>query len=202
MAYRPEFENNNEIPDLFHFFDHLATKVCSTRYLLLAAYFCYSFVYTVMKKILIGLVVLLAVALIGVYLFIPAKTKIGAAIQLQVALPGVSRTLLDENNWKKWWPDETPFNYNKQTYSIRGKIFNVFDIDIYNDKDTINSQMELVLLKANTMTILWEAEQVSSSNPFKRWVQYRHAKATEKNINDILQSMKAFLQKKRKYLRI
>ena len=153
-----------------------------------------------MKKILIGLVVLLAVALIGVYLFIPAKTKIGAAIQLQVALPGVSRTLLDENNWKKWWPDETPFNYNKQTYSIRGKIFNVFDIDIYNDKDTINSQMELVLLKANTMTILWEAEQVSSSNPFKRWVQYRHAKATEKKYQRYSSKHESISSKKRKYL--
>jgi hypothetical protein len=46
------------------------------------------------------------------------------------------------------------------------------------------------------MTILWNAEELSSHNPFRRFIQYRHAKKTEKNMNAILQSMKAFLQKK------
>jgi hypothetical protein len=45
------------------------------------------------------------------------------------------------------------------------------------------------------MTISWHAEQVSSSNPFIRFSRYRHAKATEKNMHKILQSMKAFLEK-------
>lgn len=149
-----------------------------------------------MKKVLIGLVVLLAVALLAVYLFIPAKIKMEATIPLQVALPGVSRALVDENNWTKWWPGKPPFSYNKQTYSIRGNVLNVFDIDIYTKKDTINSRMELLFIKANSMTILWNAEQVTSNNPFKRFIQYRHAKETEKNMNAILQSMNTFLQKK------
>jgi hypothetical protein len=42
---------------------------------------------------------------------------------------------------------ETPFAYNKQTYSIKRKLFSVFDIDIYSDKDTINSRMELFLIE-------------------------------------------------------
>lgn len=118
-----------------------------------------------------------------------------AAVSLNVAMPGVSRTLANDDNWKKWWPGETPFAYNEQSYSIRGKIFNAFDIDIYSGKDTINSRMELVLIKADTMTIGWTAEQVTSSNPFTRFSRYRHANATEKNMNDILQNMKTFLQK-------
>ena len=149
-----------------------------------------------MKKILIGLVLSIAFLLAAVYLFIPHKIKIEAAVPLNAALPGVFRTLINDSNWKKWWPGETPFAYNKQTYSIKGKLFNVFDIDIYSDKDTINSRMELVLVNANTMTILWNAEQVSSNDPFKRFERYRHAKQTEKNMNAILQSLKTFLQKK------
>ncbi len=149
-----------------------------------------------MKKVLIGLFLSIAFLLAAVYLFIPRKIKIEAAVPLNAPLPGVFRTLINDSNWTKWWPGETPFAYNKQTYSIKGKLFNVFDIDIYSDKDTINTRMELVLLNANTMTILWNAEQVSSNDPFKRFIRHQHAKQTEKNMNAILQSLKTFLQKK------
>ncbi|HET6721863.1 MAG TPA: hypothetical protein VFH07_03900 [Chitinophagaceae bacterium] len=148
-----------------------------------------------MKKILIGLVLSMTFLLAAVYLFIPRKIKIEATVSLNAAVPGVLRTLANDSNWKRWWPGEIPFAYNEQSYFIRGHIFNVFDIGIFTDKDTINSLMELVFVKANTMTILWNAEQVNSNNPLKRFIQYRHAKETEKNMNAILQSMKAFLQK-------
>ena len=148
-----------------------------------------------MKKILIGLVLSMTFLLAAVYLFIPPKTKIEATVSLNAAVPGVVRTLANDSNWKRWWPGEVFFAYNKQSYFIRGNTLNVFDLDIYTNMDTINSRMGLVSVKANTMTILWNAEQVSSNNPFKRFIQYRHAKETEKNMNAILQSMKAFLQK-------
>ena len=148
-----------------------------------------------MKKILIILVLLLVFVLAAVYLFIPGKIKIEASISLNAGLPGISRLLIDENNWKKWWLAETHFSYNKQTYSIRSKISSVFDIDIYSGKDTVNSRLELVPVKNDTMAIGWHAEQVTGSNPFIRFSQYRRAKATEKNMNEILQSMKAFLEK-------
>jgi hypothetical protein len=149
-----------------------------------------------MKKVLIGLVLSITFLLAAVYLFIPPKIKIEATVPLNAALPGVFRTLINDSSWEKWWPGETPFAYNKQVYSIKGKIFNVFDIDIYSDKDTINSRMELLTVETNTMSILWNAEQVSSNDPFKRFERYRHAKQTEKNMNAILQSIKTFLQKK------
>ena len=149
-----------------------------------------------MKKLLIALGLLLMFAFATVYLLIPRNLKIEAAVPSNAPLPGVFRTLINDSNWEKWWPGETPFAYNKQTYSIKGKFFNVFDIDIYSEKDTINSRMELVLVNANTMTILWKAEQVSSNDPFKRFERHRHAKQTERNMNAILQSLKTYLQKK------
>jgi hypothetical protein len=149
-----------------------------------------------MKKILIALVLLAVFALATVYLFIPSKIKIEAAVSLNAALPGVYRTLINDSNWNKWWPGETPFAYNNQTYSIQGKLFNMFDIDIYSGRDTINSRMELIIVTASTMTILWNAEQISSNDPFKRFRRYLHAKQTEKNMNAILERLETFLQKK------
>ena len=149
-----------------------------------------------MKKILIGLVLLVTFLLAAFYLFIPRKIKMEATVSLNGALPGVFRTLANDSNWKRWWPGEIPFAYHEQSYFTRGNIYNVFEIDISTNKDTISSRMELVSMKANTVMILWNAEQASSNNPFKRFTLYRHAKETEKNMNAILQSMKAFLQKK------
>jgi len=137
----------------------------------------------------------MAFLLAAVYLFIPAKIKIEAIVSLNAAVPGVLRTLENDSTWKRWWPGETPFAYNNQSYFIRGNVFNVFDLTIHTDKDTINSRIELVFIKADAMTIWWNAEQVSSNNPFKRFAQYRHAKQTEENMKAILQSMKTFHQK-------
>ena len=149
-----------------------------------------------MKKILLAFVLLIVIVLASIYLFIPAGPQLAATISFNATLPGVSRTLANDSNWKKWWPGETPFAYNKQTYSINGRLFNVFGIDIFSDKDTLNSRMELVVVKDNTMTIMWNAEQASSNDPLKRFDRYRHAKQTEKNMNAILQTLKTFLQKK------
>ena len=166
-----------------------------TGYLVFTPYFCQSFFKQVMKKILTGLVLLLAAALAAVYLFIPGKIKIDTSISLKAALPGVSRSLLNDSNWSKWWPGKTPFIYNDRTYAIAGKIFNTFDIDIQNGIDTLNSRMELILIKADTMTINWSAEQQTSYNPFQRFSDYRKVKTTEKNMLAILNSMKAYMKR-------
>ena len=149
-----------------------------------------------MKKILIGLVLSIAFLLAAVYLFIPRQMKIEAAVSMNIALPGVIRTLENESNWKKWWPGKTHFTYNGQSYFISGNIFNVFNIDIYTGKDTIQTRMEFVFVDANAMTILWNAHQANSNNPFKRIIQYSRANKTEKNMNVILKSLEAFLNKK------
>ena len=164
-------------------------------YLIFAPYFCQSFYKQDMKKILIGLVLLLAAALAAVYLFIPGKIKIDTSISLKAALPGVSRSLVNDSNWTKWWPGKTPFIYNDQTYTILGNIFNVFDIEVQRGKDTIRSRMELIFITADAMTINWNAEQQTSNNPFQRFADYRNATTTKKNMQAILNSMKVFLEK-------
>jgi len=146
-----------------------------------------------MKKTLTLLILSLVFALAAVYLFIPGRIKIESTVSVKGPLPGVSRVLMDENNWKKWWPG-TPFKHDKKTFSITGKIFSVVDIDITTDKDTLSTRLELIPIKNDMMTISWHAEQMTSSNPFTRFSRYRHARAIEENMNEILQILKEFLE--------
>ncbi|HET6766461.1 MAG TPA: GyrI-like domain-containing protein [Chitinophagaceae bacterium] len=150
-----------------------------------------------MKKILIGLVLAGALLLGAVYLFIPGKMKISAGISVHAALPGVSRSLFDSNNWKKFWPAKTPFKMDDQEYLIKGKFFNAFNIDIVSEKDTLSSIINLLLIRTESITVDWSSEQITSSNPFKRFVQYRQAIATEENMKQILNSLKEFMEQTR-----
>lgn len=148
-----------------------------------------------MKKILIGLVVLSGLAMAAVYLFIPGKIELKTTIPLNAAQAGVYRTLLSDTSWNKWWPGEIPFYYNKQTYSVSRTIFNSFEIDISQNTDTLNSRMDIILTAIDSVAIAWYARQVTSRNPFKRLAKYQAAKATEKNMETILQKMKTFFER-------
>ena len=147
-----------------------------------------------MKKILIALAVLLLVIIAATYLFIPRELKIVATTSLNAALPGVSRSLSDNNTWKNFWPGSTVFKLDDQSYFIKGKFFNVFNIDISSEKDTVSSSMTLLLLKSNSLTIEWTSELLNSRNPLTRITQYRKARSIEKNMNSILKAMKHFME--------
>jgi len=146
-----------------------------------------------MKKIIAGLVLLFVAALFSVYLFIPGRIKLEATVSLNAALPGVSRTLFDNNSWKNFWPAEIPFTMDDRKYLLKEKFFNVFNIDIASDKDTLNSIVNLLLINTRFVNVDWRAEKVTSGNPFKRFVEYRQAMATEKNMKKILARMKEFM---------
>jgi hypothetical protein len=147
-----------------------------------------------MKKILTGLVLLFAILLAAIYLFIPGKLNMEANVTIDAALPGVSRSLSENNSWETWWPAEKTFVYDQLVFSIKSKSFNVFEIDIVTGNDTINSRMDLLPGKANSMTLEWNAEQPGSSNPFKRFSRYRRAQKVEKDMAEILTSLQSFME--------
>ncbi len=147
-----------------------------------------------MKKILLALVLLVVIMLAAVYLLIPRKLKIEATITVNAALPAVSRLLSDNDVWKNFWPDAAAFKLDNQAYSIKGKFFNVFNIDIGSEKDSISSTLNLLLLNSDPLAINWSGELISSSNPFTRIAQYRKARSIEKNMNSILKGMKNFME--------
>ena len=148
-----------------------------------------------MKKVLVGIVVLAVLLLASVYLFIPSKLNVIAVTNMHAALPAVSRVLFDDNNWKKFWPGPTPLMLNDQAYSIKGKFINVFTVDIISNGIPVNSNINLLSLNADSVTVTWNAEYRCSSNPVRRYIQYRKAASTKKNMNAILKRMKEFMEK-------
>ena len=75
------------------------------------------------------------------------------------------------------------FNYDNQTFSIRDQALGICVINIHSGNDTINSMLELVPVRNDSMTITWHGEQETSSNPFLRLSRYRQAATSEKNMN-------------------
>jgi len=147
-----------------------------------------------MRKIVIGLILLLVVVLAVIYLFIPGRLKIGATTTLNATLPGVSRSLSDTNSWKNFWPAKPLFKIDDQEFLIKGKIFDAFNVDIASDSDTLSSIINLLLISTDSINIDWKSEKITSNNPFKRFVQYRKAIALEKNMKKILEEMKGFME--------
>lgn len=155
-----------------------------------------------MKKIIIGLVLSFAFLVAAFYFFIPGKIKIKETITVKAALPAVSRMLTNYKTWTQWWPGHTflasgkiVFANNREQFNPQGNAFNVIDIDIYSGGDTIASRMELAFVNEDSMTIIWRAVKMTSSNPLKRIADYRNGRHTLKNINKLLEHIKSFFQK-------
>lgn len=130
-----------------------------------------------------------------VYLLIPGKLQLNATVSLNVAMPGVSRTLANDSNWKKWWPGESLFIYNKKQFVPRGKIFNAIEVIISSGDEETQSRIDLLLIKADSMSIEWHAERSNSGNPLKRYAQYREIKSIQKDMQAILGTLKIFMEK-------
>lgn len=194
--YNTEVENNNEITDYTIFAAYLAANVCkiiAVCLLLQPTYFC-QVSEKIMNKLIAGIILLTTLLLTSVYLIIPRHIRAEASVTMHAAMPAVSRTLQANDNWKKWWPSETAFHFSGKEYFISGKIFNAFDIDIIDGKDSLRSRLVLALTEVDSTLAGWTAEMSSSINPFKRVAQYRRIKNLQKNMLSILNSMKAFME--------
>jgi effector-binding domain-containing protein len=148
-----------------------------------------------MRKIFIGLVLSIAFLFIALYLFIPGKINIHETITVKAALTGVSRTLTRYKDWNKWWPGKNVYAYSGEQFKPKGNAYNVIDIDIYSGTDTIPSHMELAFVNGDSMTIIWNAAKLTSTNPFKRFSDYRDARHTKENMSKLLEQIKSFVEK-------
>ena len=147
-----------------------------------------------MKKISIGLILIFVFFLITVYLLIPGRSSISATTTIKAASPGVFRALSQTDNWKKFWPGDTPFKLEDETYLIKESSYNVLRVDIGNASDTIISTINILPIKPDSLTIQWTAAQENSMNPFRRVAQYRKALALEKNLEKIIAQVQEFME--------
>ncbi|HEX6845912.1 MAG TPA: hypothetical protein VF144_02985 [Chitinophagaceae bacterium] len=147
-----------------------------------------------MKKVIFGLGLIIVFLVVSIYLFIPAKIKIYESVPVKGTVAGVSRLLSNDSSWHEWWPEEPTFHYDGRSYLINGHFFNAFDLSVIEEKDSLDTRMNLVPYGDDSMSVDWSLELFTGTNPFKRFSQYKRAKEIKKDLHTILISLKKFAE--------
>jgi hypothetical protein len=146
-----------------------------------------------MKKGIIILLTIAALAIAGIFIFIPSKIKISSVSKTHANSDGALRLLLNDDNWAKWWPSDKVFQLDGSSYSISKKMISGFELMISKDADSVASRLLVIGITVDTTVLTWSCELETGNNPFKRLAGYKKAVAIKKNINLLLDSLQSFL---------
>lgn len=161
-----------------------------------------------MKKALAGIFLFLILAILSVFIFIPAQLHISAVAAMKANTNALSRYLSNESKWAKWWPLESAekqfvnqnnhLQLNKFTYQLTKKLYNSAEVKITGKNQMLNSKIFIIPLSVDSLIIQWQSTFKTSLNPFTRISQYQNAVNIKKNMAAILGSLKAFGEDKEK----
>lgn len=150
-----------------------------------------------MRKWIIGLCILLAVAIGCIYIFIPAKVPITHVVSVHANREAAYRYISRLQNWKQWWPGvagtDSVFTYKNTRFKVNGLRYNALAITIQSGSDASNSLLTLISADIDSLQLLWNAEIATGSNPFTRLQRYFRAKDIKANCDTILQVLKQTL---------
>ena len=159
-----------------------------------------------MKKWLLLIAAILILFFVGVYVFIPSNIEISGSTTAKATRDGSVRTISSESKWREWW------NYNNTqknaaentkgifrndyfTYKLKQSGFNTSLISIGYKNKTTDGKITVLQLADNSVAIILQTSLTGSSNPFVRMQQYFDAVSLKKNIEQVLVSLKSFVEK-------
>ena len=146
-----------------------------------------------MKKIVVALVILVVLAVAASYIFISSKIKISSIATVPANSIAAHRVLMDDETWVKWWPYEKTFQLDKTSFRLSKKMLNSFEFIIYKGSDSIVSQLQLIAVNLDTVSLLWSCEIETGNNPVERVSHYYTAVAIKKNLDFLLDSLGEFI---------
>jgi hypothetical protein len=154
-----------------------------------------------MKKIIIGSLIVITLFIGSLYLFIPSTIVISNKISVSANQRAVLRKLINETEWKQWWPGNQTgqnsnilFNYKNKQYQIVKKLYSGFVLYISNNSSSYYSLMNFIPENTDSVKIDWSSVVYTSINPIKRVQQYLMSKQLSDNNNIILSHLKPFLE--------
>ena len=154
-----------------------------------------------LKKIIAGLFILLALTIAAVYLLIPTDIFINDTITVTTTDAHVFQFLNHQKEWKKWWPgtavSEFKYRYNKNLYTIKQLNNDDVVLAVSTPELAINTQFSFLATNANEVKLNWSGIKKSSLNPINRFTTYLHMNRIEKDMNDILLKFKRFIENDR-----
>lgn len=158
-----------------------------------------------MKKFLVFLFSLCALALICIYVFIPGKLEISKIEYINCNVNGAFRTLSDVSSWGKWWPKkdsvkndlaEKSFFYNGYNYHLSNKFYNAIEVSIMDNNSSIDSRINILDINVDSIVLIWKCHLPTTLNPITKILKYRQAEIIKNNMIDILSNLHSFLNKK------
>lgn len=156
-----------------------------------------------MKRWLLLVLVLIALLFISVYIFFPKEVTSSKIEKINCSINSVNRFILVKDNWPRWWPgtmsndvssNKKSFNYKGINYSISAERYNSIIVKATSNGLSAEGTILFVPLNLNTVQAEWVYSLKTNSNPLSRIHLYNETRKINKNEEDILQNMKAFLE--------
>lgn len=142
-----------------------------------------------MKKWLIGLAIIFALAIIATYIFIPGSLAISRIAYIKSAENSAYRAFADQVIRQQWWPEQTLYRYE-----IKGSS-NIYEITMSTNGRNIPSTLVITPETVGVVRVAWRLEYHNSSNPFKRIQLANQAKQLQAEMTSILERLQTHLEK-------
>lgn len=152
-----------------------------------------------MKRALAIFVVLLIIAIISCYVFIPGHIRLQENMFVPSNPSGFQRALLNENKWRQWWPGKTItdkgidcFTYNGFTYTLTEKTLSTLVFHVRNGDFSDTVLLHCVTSGPRSVLLNWEADIATGSLPLARAQRYAKTRQLSNDLKILLEKAKSF----------
>ncbi|MEO8860238.1 MAG: hypothetical protein ABI358_02380, partial [Ginsengibacter sp.] len=148
-------------------------------------------------------VVVIALLFISVYIFFPKEVTSSKIEKINCSINSINRFILVKNKWPLWWPgtmstdtssNKNSFNYKGINYSVSAERYNSIIVTATSNGLSAEGTILFVPLNLNSVQAEWVYSLKANSNPLSRIHLYNETRKINKNEEDILQNIKAFLE--------
>jgi hypothetical protein len=159
-----------------------------------------------MNKWIIGILVFLLAAIVVIYILIPAKLEISENEYIRVPSDAVYRFIAEENNWQRWWPQNSEasadglvklasFNYNQVKYAITYTSINFIEVTISTNKSSHKSNILIVPLEDDSTALHWRCFISTGKDPISKIRDYQQARHLKESMGSILGKFASYMAK-------
>ncbi|MGI8597732.1 MAG: hypothetical protein ACR2KB_00620 [Chitinophagaceae bacterium] len=148
-----------------------------------------------MRKIIIGILILLAVVVI-VYAFIPAVDKINSNIYIKSNYNNVTRSLHEKHMWEQWWNEHhiNDLIYEESNFALQNSFLNIAEVNIKESNSSGTSLITVLQLNRDSSIVEWKYNIPSSEAYNNKIKKYFRSKEIKKQFEQKLQDLKKFIE--------
>lgn len=160
-----------------------------------------------MKRVFLGLLVVLVVALGCFYLFIPNIVTVNQQVVITANPQGLYRDLQNSTSWLAWWPGEKDSVRNRllfrgNAYAVTDQTLTSFIIAITGKNIAVNTSLFLLAATLDTTQLSWQARLPMAASPVARVQRYQSSKQLRNDLDTLLKIMQAYYSKTENLYRI